>query len=1152
MFLLIGCQVKEQVASGDLIAGHVPAVNAFVVTLPSNGSYKEAANLNFTLTHPYDVTVTGTPRLTLTIGATTVYADYISGSGSKSLIFRYTIAPALNDADGITVDSTIDLNGGTLLFNTVTAVSTTLSLGSAANILVDTVSPTVSSTSFGVPGIYQLGQKVNTTVTFSEAVVVTGSPQLQIDLAGVTKNATYLSGSGTSSLVFSYTVAATDKDLNGLDLLSASLNSGTIKDLGGNDATFTVTPAAMTGVYVHDVATVISSVTASANGTYIIGETISLTAVFSRSMVVTGAPRIAIDVGGVTKYADYQSGSGSTTLVFDYVVGAGDLDSTGISVTGLVSLNGGTLTDINSDPVLALTFSAPGTTLVKVDAVVPTITSITPPSNATYLIGQQMNFTVIFSDVVTVTGAPTLDFVAGAATVNAAYISGSGTNTLLFRYIPTSGDTDVDGIGLSTVNLTSGTIKDSSTNDIDVTLPVVNTASIFINGVLPSIISVTAPTNATYLVTNTMDFSINFSTLVNVTGSPSLSFATTDGTKTATYLSGSGSSTLVFRYTVANNDYDYDGITINSPLALNAGTIKDANNYNATLTFTAPDTTGVLVDASPALISSVTIPASGTFGDGELLSFTVIFTKNVTITGTPRITMNLGGSTVYANYQSGSGTKNIVFRKTIVSPEVDTDGIAISSPVGLNAGTIKDSSTINAVLTFTVPNTSGVLVDSQGPQITLVSAPLDATYVTGQNLNFAVDYNEAVTVTGTPRLTLNVGGTTRYANYLSGSGTSTLIFRSSVVSNDVDANGISMTASMDMNGGTIQDVSTNNAGTSLTAPLLTGVMVDAVLPTISSVTAPANAVYSNSAPMNFTVNFSKPITVTGTPRIHLDVLGVTKYATYLSGTGTSALIFRYTPATSDFDMNGISILNSNDIDLNAGTLKDALNNNAAVALGTIDLSKVYVSYPGLGAWFDVDDASTVTTVFSSPNYQTSNLTDKSGNAKNAFQNTAANRPYYLSSGLGSQNKPYLQNASTDFLSLTSNVTNIKHVIMVFKTPGTIAAAPIFATSTAVIMGVTTGGTGRLSFNTAAKWKVNGAALSASAATASTNGDLTTNTCYVASGVYTTAQTPATQRIGATTYLGQIAEILIYTSAVTLTDTELTVIHNALNAKYGCY
>jgi hypothetical protein len=1152
ILLAVGCQVKEQKDSGELIAGNVPTVNAFTVTRPANGSYQQGTNLNFTLTHPFDVTVTGTPRLILTIGAATVYADYISGSGSKSLIFQYTVQVAMNDPDGITVATTLDLNGGTIFFNSVTAASTTLSIASTASILVDTTSPTVSSTTFGTQGIYTLGQNVNVTVVFSENVVVVGSPQVQIDLAGVSKNATYASGSGTNSLVFSYTVVATNKDLNGLDLLSASLNSGTIKDLAGNAATFTVTATAMTGIFVHDVPTLISPVTASANQTYMLGDTISLTAVFSRVTTVTGTPRITIDVGGVTKYATYQSGSGTTSLVFEYIVGAGDVDANGIGVTGLVALNGGTLIDSNADPVLALIFTAPSTTLVRVDGIIPTISSITPPANATYLISQPMNFSVVFSDTVTVTGTPTLDFVAGIATINATYISGSGTTTLLFRHTPTAGNVDADGIALSTVNLTSGSIQDANGNEIDVTLPVVNTTGVLINGTLPSITSVTAPANSTYLVGNTMDFSVLFTAAVTVTGSPSLTFATANGTKAATYLSGSGSTTLIFRYTVVSNDYDYNGIVMSSPLALNAGTIKDSNNYSAALTFTAPDTTLVLVDASPALITSITIPTSGTYGDGELLNFTVIFTKNVTITGTPQISINIGGSSLYANYQSGTGTKNIVFRKSISSPELDVDGIAISSPIGLNSGTIKDSSTIDATLTFTVPNTSGILIDSAGPVITLVTGPGNATYVSGQNLNFAVDFDENVTVVGTPRLTLNVGGTTRYANYLSGSGTSTLVFRSSVVSNDVDANGISMTAAIDTNGGTIQDGSTNNASTTLTALTLTSVLVDAALPSISSVTAPANAVYTNSTPMNFTVNFNKVITVTGSPRIHLNVLGVPKYATYLSGTGSTALIFRYTPATSDFDMNGVAIGNSNDIDLYGGTLKDALNNNAALSLGSIDLTKVYVSYPGLGAWFDVDDATKITTVFSSPNYQTSDLNDKSGNDRHATQTTAAYRPYYLSSGLGSQNKPYLQNGSTRFMSLASNVSNVKHVIMVFKTPGTIAAAAIFASSTTAIMGVTTGGTGRLSFNTAAQWKVNGGALTGPAATTSPNSTVTTNTCYIASGVYTTAQTPGTQRLGASAFLGQYAEVLIYTSAVTLSNANLTVIHSYLNTKYGCY
>jgi hypothetical protein len=126
------------------------------------------------------------------------------------------------------------------------------------------------------------------------------------------------------------------------------------------------------------------------------------------------------------------------------------------------------------------------------------------------------------------------------------------------------------------------------------------------------------------------------------------------------------------------------------------------------------------------------------------------------------------------------------------------------------------------------------------------------------------------------------------------------------------------------------------------------------------------------------------------------------------------------------------------------------------------------------------------------------------------------------------------------------------VTIVFRTPATIAAAPIFASNTTAIMGVTTGGTGRLSFNANAQWKINGAALTGPAATASPTSSITVNTCYIASGVFTAAQSPLTQRIGSSAYLGRIAEVLIYTSATNLTNTELTVIHNALNAKYGCY
>jgi hypothetical protein len=42
------------------------------------------------------------------------------------------------------------------------------------------------------------------------------------------------------------------------------------------------------------------------------------------------------------------------------------------------------------------------------------------------------------------------------------------------------------------------------------------------------------------------------------------------------------------------------------------------------------------------------------------------------------------------------------------------------------------------VLTFTPPDTSGVLVDGVAPTITSVTGPAAGTYIVGQNLDFTV------------------------------------------------------------------------------------------------------------------------------------------------------------------------------------------------------------------------------------------------------------------------------------------------------------------------------------------------------------------------------------------------------------------------------
>ena len=87
---------------------------------------------------------------------------------------------------------------------------------------------------------YALRDVVRVTVTFSEAVVVTGAPRLKLALgAGDERWATYRRGSGTAALAFAYTVAQGDASSAGVAVLAntLALNGGTIRSrASGRDA----------------------------------------------------------------------------------------------------------------------------------------------------------------------------------------------------------------------------------------------------------------------------------------------------------------------------------------------------------------------------------------------------------------------------------------------------------------------------------------------------------------------------------------------------------------------------------------------------------------------------------------------------------------------------------------------------------------------------------------------------------------------------------------------------------------------------------------------------------------------------------------------------------------------------------------------------
>src|SRR5439155_1415821 len=174
------------------------------------------------------------------------------------------------------------------------------------------------------------GDVIAVTVSFSEPVTVGGTPQLTLETGASDETVDYTSGSGSSTLVFSYTVQAgdTSADLDYTTTTALASNGGTIRDAALNNATLTLAApgaAASLGanknLVVDTTAPTVSGVSSStANGSYKAGDTIAVTVNFSEPVTVGGTPRLTLETGTTDEVVDYSSGSGSSTLVFNYTV----------------------------------------------------------------------------------------------------------------------------------------------------------------------------------------------------------------------------------------------------------------------------------------------------------------------------------------------------------------------------------------------------------------------------------------------------------------------------------------------------------------------------------------------------------------------------------------------------------------------------------------------------------------------------------------------------------------------------------------------------------------------------------------------------------------------------------------------------------------
>jgi len=351
------------------------------------------------------------------------------------------------------------------------------------------------------------------------------------------------------------------------------------------------------------------------------------------------------------------------------------------------------------------------------------VTSVSVPANGTYTPGQDLDFWLTFDQAVnvdTTNGTPSLALVIGIKTVKAGYLSGSGSNTLIFRYTVQRGDSDSNGITVGGLDLNRGTIKDSYGNtDVSLTLNSVgSTAGVLIS--TAATVSTNPVTNVTSTsadvggdVTNEGDSAVTergvvYSTSIDpTTADKKVVVAGTTGSYTSN-LTGLAAGTIyhvrAFATNSAGTSYGND-VSFTTTLPSSVATVSTTDPVT-NVTATSADVGGDVTNEGGAPVTVRGIVYS-------TISNPTLADKQIVLAGTTGIyTSNLGGLEAGTTYHVRAFATNSV--GTSYGNDISFTTLPTTSPIATvigmslnkHTGTMQVGDTFTVVATATMSDTT--------------------------------------------------------------------------------------------------------------------------------------------------------------------------------------------------------------------------------------------------------------------------------------------------------------------------------------------------------------------------------------------------------------------------------------------------------------
>ena len=384
-----------------------------------------------------------------------------------------------------------------------------------------------------------------------------------------------------------------------------------------------------------------------------------------------------------------------------------------------------------------------------------------------------------------------------------------------------------------------------------------------------------------------------------------------------------------------------------------AGTPAGGTSQQQTGDPTSPTVSSIAITSDTGDEES-TWDDDGIYGIGDIISVTVTFSEDVTVKGSPRLELNIGGAAKKAEYKSAVGSK-VVFSYTVAEGDSDSDGIAISeNKLTLNGGSIKDAADNAADLTHdALAAQADHQVDGVRPTISLVAlgyttgGVVDDTYILGQELPFAVKFSEEVIADGSPQLTLDFDSGPKQATFfyirlpclpseigasdivlVSSNGCLTsdtrglvMVFSYTISMGDEDSDGLGIGANALSANGTISDAAGNEAVLTHEAVAdSSNHKIDGVPPEVTSIEIISDPgeddTYAAGDIIKLNVTFSERLEVLWQyPRLRLDIGDKARMAYRVrrnpldirAGEIGYVMAYSYTVQDGDKDDDGISI-----------------------------------------------------------------------------------------------------------------------------------------------------------------------------------------------------------------------------------------------------